>query len=401
VPQRSIIASVLLTLLVVVSLTWRMTPGVAERLRTNDRCERAEELLAAPPSTAVREFEPASVIESIPTLIEGSARSWHEDGSTNLTLEAASHNHGHISNVAPWRDALRRHSYIGGFTRSWFSGDLAADAVPADTVVMTGYQFDSNEDALSFHRWTNTRGCHAALEVFDIPEMDGAVGMRFAYGSGMVADQATWVAGDRRFFVGLNDVYGDPDREEFLAIVGPLWRYVEVTETNCAEAFHHLPETSITNPTPRSRYPAGPLQEAVLPADMGLKFFEQNRSIELDLLPTDRSVRVRRFERVWLSGEWLVFLAVEQYPTEDDAFVKLTHFLADRCHSVHDVYTEAALPGSVGISERVPGSVQETLKFQQANRIFTIYLGTPEARDSRDLVSEVSRALGAHLDVSP
>lgn len=113
-------------------------------------------------------------------------------GEQPMTLEQAANSR---SDLEEGRATFRRYDYRVGYARVWTKG--------AVTALAHVFQFSSRGNAVAFETYASRYACEFSTEAFSITEVPGSIGLRIRYRDGTIADQLSFVRGERRYLVSL------------------------------------------------------------------------------------------------------------------------------------------------------------------------------------------------------
>lgn len=329
-----------------------------------DLCDKAEGILeeakplGAPSSRSVED-----------SLLLSPGEGWVMDANFSEDLDLASQFHGDAENRRDWRAALAENRFRRGWKRLWL---LGGNKFLTDNFLQEVLEFETAAEARRFQRWAIAYTCRAAEDIFAVPDLPGAVGAQFTFEpEGRVADNVSFVIGNRRFAVVLGAARGSPDRGQLFGLMRAAVSMASAAGDPCADP-EGLIEKALRWGDRSSPHPIWDLRR-LLPSQPPAGFrLDPRGSLEGGLSMSPTSERHPHFRRTWSDGVAWIAESVFQFPDPDAARRWLQQTAERWCAEAATVSTVEVIPGSVLIFNQGPDLLSQLVYFIRGSRGYQI-----------------------------
>ncbi|MQA98802.1 MAG: hypothetical protein GEU78_00680 [Actinobacteria bacterium] len=292
---------------------------------------------------------------------------WHQTGDFAQDLTLAAQNHGGGSEQA-WESALAGHGFVGGWKREWSLGD---PQFTHDSLMEQVFEFSTAEGARDFQRSLTEATCGSSQDLFTVPGIPGAVGMRFVFeesGPDRVSDQVSFVVDKRRFVLVLGEPGGEPDRQQLFHLARQAYDNATRPGNLCRVLPGAFAEMAAFARS-ASRDPIADLSEVIV-SDAPLGF-------DLRMQRKDRLVagpRVTRgYEREWdVEGNASLTEHVAQHRTVKSALARLRSTSTNMCNGSDSVTMLHEIPGSLMFTSIQDNTLARMVLFARGTRTYEI-----------------------------
>lgn len=306
---------------------------------------------------------------------------WQTDFDLAQDLTAAAQNHGD-SPPEPWEAALAGHGFIRGWIRGWSYGDTAYET---DTLMSQVLEFESAAQAQAFQRQITVSTCTTSLDVFEVPGLPGAVGLRFLFDGASeprVTDQVTFVVGKRRYIVALGRPGAEPNRQQLFDLAREAHSKATAPGDLCATLSGAFDDVAMFAQEGES----GPIQDlssvvvGTTPAgfELLLEGEEEDRN---------GTHAVPVYRRVWKKETGgSMDLSVTQYGTPRVALRELRSNARSMCQQSNSVTIPDEMRGTLVFTQVQENEVMRFAYFARGPRVYRVFqMGTGDLAPVKEL----------------
>jgi hypothetical protein len=328
-------------------------------------CPGAREILAEAPAPEVEASDTPRQLDD--SLLRGISP-WDQTGDFAQDLTLAAQNHGGGSEEA-WEAALAEHGFVGGWKREWSLGD---PQFTSDSLMEQVFEFSTPNGARDFQRSLTEATCGSSGDLFSVPGIPGAVGLRFVFDGDRVSDQVSFVVGQRRFVLVLGEPGGEPDRQQLFHLARQAHDLARQPGNLCRVLPGAFAEMAMHARGASGRAVADLSDVTVADAPIGFDLTVQRKEREFD---GDRSVPV--YHRMWrVEGNASLTQSVTQYRNVKAALGNLRSRSTNMCNGSDSVTMLDAIPGSLMFTQIQDGTLARMVLFARGSRLYEIdYFG--------------------------
>lgn len=189
---------------------------VLPRFQRWQNCAEVRERLSEP-AAVVSDPSPPPLPASLPPNI-GPEWTLVEDVARDLDAAAESRR-----DPVEGRRQLAQAGYDQGWSRIWEDAE-------GEFVISYAYDFASPEGALDYDRYANEYVCQFSDSVFTLADVPDAIGQQIPYLEGTIAEQVTFVRGNRRYYIDLRQSEVPNSREPIARLVQLIPAIAEMSQ---------------------------------------------------------------------------------------------------------------------------------------------------------------------------
>jgi hypothetical protein len=364
-----VVAVTLVPLIVPAAAGW-----VRKALGSTDPCEQSESIL-----------EKGNVVRLTPTgralaqsLILAPGPDWVLNANYSEDVSLVSYGHGNAQDALAWQRALAENRFRQGWNRVWL---LGAPTAHPDTLIEEVLEFDTPGGASRFQWWVTQHICEAALEAFEVPDLPGAVGVRFYRAvDASTADQVSFVAGNRRYTVLLGAVRGLPDREQLFDLVHQAIQLATAPGDACGDAEALIADAMTEANTGQSGQIDHLARLVPVQPPHGFRLMHATGgSVELGPGPNPP-----QFDRTWTDGVTVLSEEIIQFPDVGSARRSFEDSARSFCPRASTVSIMREIPGSLVFFVQEEETLNQLVFFVRGSRVYTIDYGGPPSESPGD-----------------